>query len=177
VSDFLLVQLQGTGTWNKHCHWTARRSLEAGLPGDLTTCHPQPEWDTLADLQPQPIVFQSVTCNKPQDRLAYYNNAHSRPEEWNPEQESQESENEGEMLSLTGFSPADSNINVEMENHRLRRRIPCLLVGEIKCISDLESHHSDREPEYPARPSPLQHRFVSYRPILSCDSSGWHGKS
>jgi hypothetical protein len=139
-------------------------------------CNLQPESEILADLQPQPIVFRSVTCNKPQYRTTYYNNAHSQPEEWNPEQESQESDNDGELLSLTGFSPADSNIHVEMENHRLRKQDSCSLIGEIKCISDLESHHSNRGLEYPALSSALRHRFVSYRPIFDCDSSGWHGK-
>jgi hypothetical protein len=139
-------------------------------------CNLQPESEILADFPPQPIVFRSATCDQPQYRLTCYNNAHSQPEEWNPEQESQESDNDGELLSLTGFSPAVSNIHVEMENHELRKRVSCPLVGEIKCISDLENHHSDKELEYPTGSSPLQHRFVSYRPILTCDSSGWHGK-
>jgi hypothetical protein len=135
-----------------------------------------PESEILADFQPQPIVFRSVTCDKPQYRLTYYNNANSQPEEWNPEQESQESDNDGELLSLTGFSPADSNIHVEMETHELRKRVSYPLVGKIKCISDLENPYSDRELECLAGSRALQHRFVSYRPILTYDSSGWHGK-
>lgn len=135
-------------------------------------CNLQPEWGIVADSQPQPMVFRSVTCNKPQYRLTYYNNAYSQPEEWNPEQESQDSDNNGEILSLTEFSPTDSNSLVEMENHQLRKRVSCPLVGKIKCISDLKSHHSNRELEYPARFSALPNRLVSFRPILGCDSSG-----
>jgi hypothetical protein len=138
-------------------------------------CNLQPESEILADFPPQPIVFRSVTCDKPQYRLTYYN-THSPPEEWNPEQESQESDNDGELLSLTGFSPADSNIYVEMENHELRKRVSRPLVGEIKCISDLENHHSDRGLECTGGLGALQQLFVSYRPIFTCDSSGWHGK-
>jgi hypothetical protein len=142
-------------------------------------CTLQPEWEIPADLQPQPILFRFTSFNEPPYKLTHYNNGHSPLEEWNPEQESQDSDNDGEMLSLTGFSPADSNNHDQFENDGLQKSVsrPLMpLVGRIKCISDLESHHSDTGLEYHAQLSALQHRFVSHRPILVSDCSGWHGK-
>jgi hypothetical protein len=91
------------------------------------------------------------------------------------EQESQESDNDGDMFSLTGFSPADSNNHDQVENDEPRRSDASPLVGAVRSISDLEIHNSDTNIRGLAHPSALEHQFASYRPILVCDS-GWHGK-
>jgi hypothetical protein len=139
-------------------------------------CTPPPDWEMPADLQPQPIAFRTASFNKAQYKPTRYNDAYSQPEEWNPEQESQESDNDGEMLSLTGFSPADSNNHDQIENDGLRKLVSRPLIGEVISISDLESPHSDTGLEHRAQLSALVHRFASIRKILVCDSSGWHGK-
>jgi len=153
-----------------------RRNREPSLPGNLIMCTLPPEWEIPADLQPRPIVFRKASFNKSQYKPTSYNNAQSQPEEWNSEQESQDSDNDGDMFSLPGSSPADSNNHDQLENDELRRSETRSIFGEITTISDLESHYSYWEGGDVALHSALEHRFASCRPILVCNSSGWHGK-
>ncbi|KAF4629291.1 hypothetical protein G7Y89_g8854 [Cudoniella acicularis] len=136
-------------------------------------CALPPNWEIHADLQHQPIVFRSANIKKPQYNFTPYNNANPHPEEWTPEQELQDSDDDGEMFSLTGFSPADSN-HIPIQNHQLRKSVPRPLVGEIKRIYDLESHQLNTRLEHFTCSAALQRRFSSYRPVLVHDSSGWH---
>jgi hypothetical protein len=154
-----------------------KRNREPSLLGTLTMCALPPEWEIPADLQRQPIVFPPASFNKAQYKLTPYNNAHFQPVDWTSEQESQDSDNDGDMFSIPGSSPANSNNHDQLKTDELRRSETSPLFGEIKSISDLESHHSCREGEDVAHCSALEHGFASYRPILVRDSSGWHGKS
>jgi hypothetical protein len=134
----------------------------------------QPEWASLEASQSQPISFQPA--DNPRCKPTKYNNFSPQADEWQPEQESQESDNEGEMLSLTGFSPADSNNGIQFDEYDVQKPDSCPPVGEVKSISNLGGHPSDSGSESIAYSSALRHRFASYRPILACESSGWHGK-
>jgi len=139
-------------------------------------CTPLPEWEIPADWQPQPIIFRKASFNQPEYKFAPYRNAFSEPQEWNLEQRSQDSDNDGDMFSLIGSSPADSNKHGQAENEEVETLEAPHLVGKSKNIHDIKSHQSCSEFEDLPHLSVLEHRFTSYRPILACNSSGWYGK-
>ncbi|KAE9365472.1 hypothetical protein N431DRAFT_101392 [Stipitochalara longipes BDJ] len=140
-------------------------------------CALPPEWEIAAGVQRQPIIFPPASFNKSQYKLTPYNNGHFQPVDWTSEQESHDSDNDGDMFSILGSSPADSNNHDQLKSDELTRSERRRLFGEIQFISDLESSHSYGEGEGIAHYSALEHRFASYRRILVRESSGWHGKS
>jgi len=177
VSDFCSSYSTTRGHETNLIIGRLRRIREPSLLGTVIMCALPAEWEIPADLQPQPIVFPPASFDKPQYKHTPYNNAHFPPVDWTSEQESQNSDNDGDMFSILGSSPADSNNHDQLKTDELRRSETRPLVGEITSISDLESRHSYSEGEDVTHYRALEHRFVSYRPILVRGSSGWHGKS
>jgi hypothetical protein len=138
-------------------------------------CTPPPKWEIPAGWQLEPTVFRTTSLDKREYTLAPYSNGFSQFQEWNAEQGSQESDNEGDMFSLIGSSPESSNKNDQVENEELGTLDSLHQVGKAKAISDIEGDQCS-ELEDNAHLRVLSYLFTSHRPILVRNSSGWHGK-